>query len=306
MTTSGIVRRHFRVAAASRASAHLAGRCIAPIGAALWRLPLAERAAIGNAMGLTMWLLGGRRRRATARNMALLLGAANGPRMRRLARAAFKSFGRMSLDFFALTGATDAALLRGVDISGRSLLDDALARGKGAILALPHLGSWDLAGRILLALGYPLTAVAEDGWGAEFVAEARAATGLKIVTRQQSLRPLLRALARNEPVALIADALPPGARGVEVPFAGQRASIPEGPARLAIHSGAPIIVCSAIVAPGGRARVWGSAALYPPIAGKRDDQTRQLTADLAAAFEGLVRQFPEQWYAFSPLNSAPA
>ncbi len=44
---------------------------------------------------------------------------------------------------------------------GEELLVDALARGRGVVLALPHSGNWDHAGAWLVLRGHPFTTVAE-------------------------------------------------------------------------------------------------------------------------------------------------
>jgi phosphatidylinositol dimannoside acyltransferase len=296
-----------RLTTLSLGSARAAGLVISPLGVAIEALPLSLQHALGDGLGLLMWLLGGSRRRDTAANFAALLETTpESPVARRLARRAFASFGRMSLDFFALTAVSDAQILERVDVGGYTLVDQALQRGRGVILALPHLGSWDLAARVGLALHYPITAVAEGGWGTAFVAAARAGTGLKVYARGQSLRPLLRALANNEPVCLISDMVPPGARGIVVQFAGQRACLPEGPARLAVHSGAPIVPCTAIPFPDGSGKAWASTALYPPEAGSLAERMQALTQALAREYEALIRQYPEQWYAFRPLACTEA
>src|SRR6185312_4101975 len=106
------------------ASARLAGKMIPALGVALATPPPAVRYAMGDALGLVMWLFGGPRRRDTATNMARLVGASpDDPRMRVLARRAFKSFGRMSIDFFALTSVSDAEILKRVDVAGYAHVD---------------------------------------------------------------------------------------------------------------------------------------------------------------------------------------
>jgi len=208
----------------------------------------------------------------------------------------------MSLDFFLLSALSDELLLSRAIITGRQHLDEALTRGHGAVLALPHLGNWDLAARICVGLGYPLTAVAESDWSAVFAEQARSGAGVRVVARERSLRPLLRALARNEPVALVADVVPPGGRGVDVSFAGQRATLPAGPARLAIHGGAPIIPCAAVALRGGRIELEATGAIYSPEPARSGAAVEVLTQMMAAEFERLILRRPEQWYAFRPLR----
>ncbi|HEV7215957.1 MAG TPA: lysophospholipid acyltransferase family protein, partial [Chloroflexota bacterium] len=235
------------------------------LGAAVHAVPGSVTQTAADGAGLLTWAATPTRRRATAANYAALLHQApRAPAIHRLVRQAFKHYGRMALAFFALTQTSDDDLLAQAQVSGREQLDEALRHGNGAILTMPHLGNWDLAARLCLALGYPLTAVVEDDWSAAFAGQARTGSGLRVLPRARSLRPLLRALARNEPVALLCDVVPPGAHGVPVCFAGQRAFLPVGPARLAIASRAPLIPCAAVTLADGRPGISATDAIYPP------------------------------------------
>lgn len=270
-------------------------------------MPSEVTQTLADGAGLLTWAVTPARRRATSANYAALLQQSpQSPAIHRLVRQAFKHYGRMALAFFALTQAADRELVTQAQVCGRHYLNEALGRGHGAILTLPHLGNWDLAARLCLALGYPLTVVVEDDWGAAFAGRVRTGSGLHVLPRAHSLRPLLRALARNEPVALLCDVVPSGAHGVAVCFAGQRAFLPVGPARLAISSGAPLIPCAAVTLAAGRPSISATDAIYPPpaeSAGKAlPEQVQFLMQEVASRFEQLIRQHPEQWYAFRPLD----
>ena len=82
--------------------------------------------------------------------------------------------------------------------SGSEHLVDGMAAGRGVIMALPHVGSWEWGGAWLALQGYPMTAVAEpleppelDDW----VVSQREQMGLTIVQLGPEAGPaLLRAL----------------------------------------------------------------------------------------------------------------
>lgn len=284
------------------ASARLAGALAPKIGVALATLPSPPLYAAVEGMALLAYALSPARRAATEQNFCRLLGRpARSRHVRWLARQAFRHFGRMSLDFLLMAGLKDERLFANAAISGQHFIDEGLARGKGVILALPHLGSWDLAARVVLGLGYPLTAVAENDWSATFAQQLRSLTGVKIAAREHSLRPILRALAANEPVALICDVVPPGAPGVRVCFAGQQACLPEGPARLAIRTGATIVPCAVLALPHGTYEASAVAAITAG-ASKGPAEVTRLTQTMADYFEQLIQRHPEQWYAFRPLE----
>jgi len=289
------------------ASARLAGQLVPLLGAALCDLPNGSTRTAVDGLGLLAWALTPGRRRATGENYAALLEQSpQSPEVGRLVRQAYKHYGRMALAFFTMTQVANRDLLARAHVSGREYLDNALQQCHGAILVLPHLGNWDMAARLCLALGYPLTAVVEDDWSAAFAGQARRRDGLHVLPRARSLRPLRRALDSNEPVALLCDVAPPGVHATAVCFGGQRAYLPVGPARLAIASGAPLIPCAAVTLADGRPSITANPAIYPPSpndARSLPEQVQQLMQAVAVHFEQLIRQHPEQWYAFRSLGA---
>ena len=62
-----------------------------------------------------------------------------------------------------------------VTFINREILDEALADGKGAILAAVHSGNWELLGGVLASEGYPLISVAmkQNGDADKFINEYR-------------------------------------------------------------------------------------------------------------------------------------
>jgi KDO2-lipid IV(A) lauroyltransferase len=102
-------------------------------------------------------------------------------------------------------------------------------------------------------------------------------------------------------VAFVIDAGVERGGGVPVTFFGRETAFPDGPARLARLSGAPIVFAVAARLPGGRFR----AHIEPPLLAERSrdeaDDVRRATQRLALCFEGYVRRYPGQWYAFREL-----
>ena len=62
-----------------------------------------------------------------------------------------------------------------VNFTNKEILDEALADGKGAILAALHSGNWELLGGVLASEGYPLISVAlkQNGDADKFINEYR-------------------------------------------------------------------------------------------------------------------------------------
>jgi KDO2-lipid IV(A) lauroyltransferase len=208
----------------------------------------------------------------------------------------------MLVDFVLIADLEPAALLACMSVEGRAHIDAALEEGRGCVVAVPHMGSWDMAGSYAAALGYRAFAVAERFPGSlnRAVVETRQRFGLQVIPLgRAAVRGVQDALRQNGLVALLCD-LQHGP-GVEVDFFGRRAVVPGGPAAFALKTGAPVLpACNYRIAPG-RYRVQVEPVIdYEP----RGDHRRDVQALMQAVvtrFESFIRERPEQWYAFRPV-----
>jgi len=178
-----------------------------------------------------------------------------------------------------------------------------MARGRGVVIVLPHVGSWEYGGRWLAQQGYPMTTVGELLDPPElfdWFTSQRAMIGLTVLPpgADTTVR-LLDTLRAGRVVGLLADRDLVG-NGVEVAFFGEKTTLPAGPAVLALRSGAPLMTCAIYQRPCGRYH----AVLRPPLDSTRTGRLRQdvqrLTEEMAFSLEGLIRQAPEQWHLFQP------
>ncbi len=180
---------------------------------------------------------------------------------------------------------------------------EAMDAGKGVILALPHVGSWEWGGTWLALEGFPMTAVAEPldppelyDW---FVGQ-RKLMGLTIVQMGPGAgSELLRTLRGGGLVGLLCDR-DIGGNGVEVEFFGERTTLPDGPATLALRTGAAIMPSAVYSGPGA----MHTGVLLPPVSLERTASLRadvaRVTQDVAHGLETLIRRAPEQWHLFQP------
>src|SRR6202171_2885037 len=158
----------------------------------------------------------------------------------------------MLIDFLLLGSVSPEELVRRMTIDGREHLELALAGGRGAIMAVPHMGSRDMAGAYAGARGYPISAVAERFPGSlnEAVVRTRRRFGLNVIMLGRSaVRAITEALHANHIVALLCD-LEQGP-GVDVRFFGRRSVVPGGPAAIALKTGAALMpACQYSTSPG--------------------------------------------------------
>jgi lauroyl/myristoyl acyltransferase len=141
------------------------------------------------------------------------------------------------------------------------------------------------------AAGLPITIVTEDSWAARLASASRNRPGISLAPLDRSPRVLFRALQRNEGVVLLSDLARGGVQTVTVPFFGSDAPLPSGPARLSMHTEAPIAAVTCVRTFPFRYRVEFHPAIWPCT-----ESVQDLTAQIAGEFEALIRKYPDQWY----------
>jgi KDO2-lipid IV(A) lauroyltransferase len=228
-----------------------------------------------------------------------------GVRLRRAVQEAFDSYTRYWLESFRLPHLSRPAVERGLRTEGYDHVVEALDHGNGVILALPHLGGWEWAGRWLVDRRHGVTVVVEAIEPPElfrWFADLREKLGMRVVPLGPSAgREVLAALKRNDVVCLLSDR-DIQRTGIEVEFFGERTTLPAGPATLGLRAGAPILPTAVYFTD----RTDGHLGIVrPPIDahrsgdGLRADVAR-VTQSLATELEHLIRRAPEQWHMFQP------
>jgi KDO2-lipid IV(A) lauroyltransferase len=195
-------------------------------------------------------------------------------------------------------------VLKSLSNDGFHYIESALELGKGAIVALPHLGGWEWAGRWMAEMGHRMTVIVEPLEPPElfdWFTKLRSDLGMNVVPLGPGAAPaVLAALRRNEVVCLLSDRDIQG-NGVEVNFFGERTTLPAGPAMLGIRSGAAVVPGAVYFtsAVDGHHCVIRPPMVFEKVGGLRE-QVAAGTQALAIELEGLIRRAPEQWHLFQP------
>lgn len=244
------------------------------------------------------------RRMLVERHLRRVRPELEGRALRRAVDATFETYARYWVESFRLPTMTPAEVDAGFAVDHFEHIEQAIAAGRGAILAMPHLGGWEWAGFWLTTVrNLELTVVVESVEPQalfDFFAEFRRDLGMNIVPLGPSSgSELLRALAANHVVCLLSDRDISG-DGIVLDMFGETTSIPAGPAMLALRTGAPLIPAAVYFAPDH----GHVAVVQPPLdvtrhGRLRDDVTR-VTGDLARHMEELIARAPEQWHLQQP------
>jgi lauroyl/myristoyl acyltransferase len=218
---------------------------------------------------------------------------------------AFASYARYWLETFRLGGFDRDRIERIFSVDGLDNLTTALEGDTGCVVALPHLGQWEVAGAWVGLQGWRLTTVAEELEPAElyewFVDLRERKFGMNVYSASDSgvVRRLLSDVNRGDVVALLADR-DLGGRGPEVTFFGEKTTMPSGPAALSVQSGAPLLPAAVYEVGNWEYRAVVRPPIRIPSEGDKSDRIAAMTQDLAYELEGLIRRAPSQWHLLQP------
>ncbi|WP_329215594.1 phosphatidylinositol mannoside acyltransferase [Streptomyces sp. NBC_01485] len=265
------------------------------------KLPEPVAVRLGRAVADLAWKRRGKGVQRLESNYARVVPDAGPERLAELSRAGMRSYLRYWMESFRLPAWSAERIRDGFDLHDGHHLIDGIASDRGVVLALPHMGNWDLAGAwVTTRLKTPFTTVAErlrpETLYDRFVAY-REGLGMEVLPHNggTAFATLARRLRDGGLVCLVAER-DLSASGVEVDFFGDRTRMPAGPALLAQQTGALLLPVTLWYddSPVMRGRV------HPPIevpeTGTRAEKTSVMTQALADAFATGIADHPEDWH----------
>ena len=186
-----------------------------------------------------------------------------------------------------------------VRIEGEPCVEQAWAAGRGVIFLTPHLGCFEMSAQAIAtrwsAQQGPITVLyrpARQAWLAKVMETARNRPGMQAVpTTLAGVRQMIKALRRGEAVGLLPDQVPPEGLGVWSPVFGKPAYTMTLAARLALQTGATVLLVRCEREPMGRGFVMYAEPLPQPLDANLETAVRQVNE----AMEHVIRQCPGQY-----------
>lgn len=264
-------------------------------------VPLRLAYAAARALGLLAYVAWAGGRRRAIDNMRRVTGG-DEPLARAYARRSFQNYAVYLVDFLRFLYQDQASIQRRVVFDRWEELE-AQRTGNGIVFMTMHFGNWDLGAAILALKGFPISAIADSFANHRLdrlVVGSREHLGMRVISAGRTGPDVLRALRRNNVVAMLVDI--PQHSGVRVTFFGHTIAVPDGPARIALRAGASVVAAALprIHPWDDRVRAEVAAVPFTP-SGDPDRDVQGLTQAVFTQLEQFVRRDPSQWYIFRRL-----
>jgi KDO2-lipid IV(A) lauroyltransferase len=268
--------------------------------ATLGRLPPRALRAAGIALGRLAHAIVPSARRLAEHNVAIAFPELDRQARRVLVARTYRTLGGYLGDAVSmLDPRRPAACLRFAEGS-RELLAGAVAGRRGVLFASGHLGPWEQVAATLVASDIPFVAVAREAYDPRLTRlydRLRGGRGVSTIYRGApgSAARLLRALRRGDVLGIPMD-LASRVPSIDVPFLGRTARTPVGPARLALRTGAVVVVGVPAPSPTcpGELELSVTAIRTADLDASAASE-RVLTTRINDALSAHIRALPEGW-----------
>jgi len=249
-------------------------------------------------------------RLAVRENLKVIFPEKSDREIRKIRIAMFRNFAKYLVDFFRFSKLDTEYIKRNIKLENIHYFDEALSKGKGAIVLTAHLGNWELGGVVVSILGYPLWAVAlphKDKRVNNFFNSQREGKGLRVIPLGKAVRLCLNLLKENKVIALVGDR-DFTSKGVVMDFFGRPTFLPEGPAAFALKTGAAIVpgfmlrnrddTFTLIIEKPLQFTLGNSKIHYRQEKEDQDSELTGLIKQCTTTIENYIRKYPDQWYMF--------
>ena len=254
---------------------------------------------LGTTIGKLLYRILKKRRQIACNNLQIAFGHdLEETRRQEICKASFINFGKTVIEFMRFPKFNAENIWHEVTVHGRKNLNNALEKGKGVIVFLPHFGNWEILSLVYgvlipnraKAIAFPLKNVRLNN----LIWRYRQLLSLELIPRKNAIRATLRALKNNEAVGFFADQNA-GDQGVFIDFFGKPASTAKGPVSLALKTDAPLLFSLDIRQPNNQHHVHISPPIYLEHSDDFEQDVELYTTHLMKQLEKYIQEYPDQW-----------
>lgn len=273
-------------------------------------LPTPVGYALAGLIGDLTYHLTATSRRISFANMNHVLGSQASPaRLERTVRAVFRNNVRNYYELCRLPRLPLEQIMRMTTVREEdwAKLVNPVRQGQGVVIATAHFGSFEMVSQVLTGKGLDasfLIAYFEPRYLSEYITALRSSQGLHLVeTTPATLLQSVRDLKKGRIVGILADRNVEQ-KGITLPFFGDPAVIPTGPARLAMQAKAVILPIFCVRLSNKRYSVEIGDPIQPTRTDDSDADSARIMSQVIASYEQHIGAHPSQWVLFKPVWAA--
>lgn len=267
-------------------------------GAVVPKIPPAAGYALCRLIGGFLYQLNKQGRANVELNLRRILGSQSSEvEVKRRTRLTFNYILYNYFDLFRLPALDDATVNRLVTVEGWENIETAVAEGRGIVMSSAHLGNIEVILYAMLLRGLAITIPVERVTPPElfdYISALRSSKGLKLIPIDGPLLDLIRTLKKGGVAGLAGDRDITGT-GQVVEFFGHPAYLPDGHVRLALRTGAPLVVGFSYRNPDHTYRAYFLPSFHLPVEGSEEERVAVGMRFIVGHMEQAILQSPEQW-----------
>lgn len=279
-----------------------------PLRAVIRFLPPRIIYFLGIIGGDLLYLLSRDKRAIMADEWSRILPDTYKHRIGNIVKGSFENYCTSELEVLLYPAMNKAFIEKIVTISGKEYLDNALSKGRGVLLFQAHFGAFQMVMPVIGYSGYRMNQIsasasvwkeeASASWIQKRCFDMKADYERKLpvqhISVKSSLRPVFRALERNEIVGITVDG-GEGKKPAQTDFLGRRAYLQRGGVELAVRTGAAIVPAFIITDAGLRHRL----IIHPPLiicrTPDKEENISNALKSFAAILEDYVLRYPTHY-----------
>lgn len=252
--------------------------------------------SLGRYLGKLMMLLPSETKAITKTNVDLCFPDLDSRQKKQLVQQSMEQAGMLLLEMaLAWFWPADKVLAEIVKTDGDHHLKSAIAKGRGVVVIVPHIGNWEVL-NFFVTKTFPGVALYRPAKLAQLnreIIRGREKGGLKILpTNQQGVRAMLKALKQGGTVYILPDQEPKREGGVFAPFFDQPALTMSLISKLVQKTGAETVVAYAKRLTNHEGF---EVVIRPAVAGINQPDTQASVTALNQTVEKCIEDCPEQY-----------
>jgi KDO2-lipid IV(A) lauroyltransferase len=266
---------------------------------ALRALPRSWARAAGAGIAGLAYAILTRLRRVGLQNLALAFPNLPASERALILRLEYRNLGWLLAEFCQMSTYTPAFASTFIRYEGLDHYLAARDRGNGVLVLTGHLGAWELSSFYHSLAGYPMGMVIrrlDNPLVDALVNRIRCQHGNRVLHKDDFARGLIAAMRAGETVGILMDTNMTPPQGLFVPFFGVPACTASGLARVALKTGAAVLLGFLLWEDSEQRYVLH---FYPELAladtGDPEADAADNTARFTAVLEEAIRRYPSQW-----------